>query len=174
MLVVRLRHAHAIGILRTPALMPAAEMVGVQDVGAAKGVGQALHPGEEVGRRGADRRRTANTTASGPYRALISSRREAISGLVPGDAHPTGVVLLWGGAYHGVLQAVGEWTISGAAVPLTQIHPLECSGSAVTLVNLPSSMVATTPQRDLHRTVGVHLLDGHETLPPGVSARRNL
>ena len=48
MLVVWLRCAHAVGILRTRALMPAAEVVGVQDVRAAKGIGQAQQRCQEA------------------------------------------------------------------------------------------------------------------------------
>jgi len=37
-----------------------------------------------------------------------------------------------------------------AAVPLTQMQPFGCAGSALTLVKRPSSTVATTPQREMH------------------------
>ena len=151
-LVVRLRRARAVGILRTPAPMPAAEMVGVQDVGAAKGVGQALHPGVEVGSRGPAADAQPNTTASGPYRALISPRREAVRAMASSQEMRVhrGRAPLGAGAYQGVLEAVRRVDDLGGSCPLTQMHPLGCSGSAVTLVNLPSSTVATTPHRDLH------------------------
>ena len=165
LLVVRLRHAHAIGILRTPAPMPGAEMVGVQEVGAAKGVGQALHPGEEVGSGGACSRRTPEYHRLGPVPGLDvqQARGRQRHRLVPGDADPTGVALPLGpGAHHGVLQAVGRVDDLGGGRALDADTPVGMLGVGGHLRQSPvldSRQDAASGHT--HRTVGVHLLDGH-------------
>ena len=104
-IVVRLWRAHTVGVLRTRDPMPAADMVGVQDVGTAEGVGQALHA-----RRRSRRWRCRQASHSrrppprAPYRALISRRREAVSAIAsshemrtqPGSGSPLGRVRFMG------------------------------------------------------------------------------
>ena len=178
-LVVRLRRAQAVGILCTAFLMPAAEMVGVQDVGAAKGVGQTLHPGEEVGSRGACTRRTPEYHRLGPVPGLdVSQTRGRQSHrLVPGDAHPTGVALpLGAGASHGILQAVGGVDNLGGRRALDADTPVGMLGVGGHLGQSPVLDGSHDAASGLtHRTVGVHLLGGHgEPSLPVVSARRDL
>ena len=75
-------------------------MVGVQEVGAAERVGEAVHPGEEIDGRRSGRRALPNTMAAGPNRALISLKREAASVIAsshemrtqPGSRSPLGRV----------------------------------------------------------------------------------
>ena len=96
----------------------------------------------------------AKATPSAPWRALIASRRSAVSlsassqemRTQPGSAAPFGRVRLIGHSSRSSL-----CTSSGAARPLGQIlWPVGWLGSASMAISLPSSTWAVTPQRERH------------------------
>src|SRR5215475_12627789 len=95
-----------------------------------------------------------NTTASGPDSAAIAVSRDAMVASAssqprrsqPGSAAPFGVV-----RRSGYSSRSGCATISGAALPLTQIAcPVGWPGSGRSASRRPSSTVAVAPHRDTH------------------------
>src|SRR5215469_16682462 len=95
-----------------------------------------------------------NTTASGPDSAAIAVSRDAIVASAssqvrrsqPGSAAPFGAV-----RRSGYSSRSGCATISGAALPLTQIAcPVGWPGNGPSATERPSSTVAVAPHRDTH------------------------
>src|SRR5262245_21558102 len=95
-----------------------------------------------------------NTTASGPDSTAIAVSRDAMVASAssqlrrsqPGSAEPFGLV-----RRNGYSNRSGCATISGAALPLTQIAcPVGWPGSGRSASRRPSSTVAVAPQRDTH------------------------
>src|SRR5215470_15284073 len=122
-----------------------------------------------------------NTTASGPDSAAIAVSRDAMVASAssqlrrsqPGSAAPFGAV-----RRSGYSSRSGCATISGAALPLTQIAcPVGWPGSGRSASRRPSSTVAVAPHRDTHSgqnvatsVANLHLLgdDGPRTIGPDV------
>jgi hypothetical protein len=101
--------------------MPVADMLGGHKVGAAESARQI---GKARSRRMSFQPVSrAKRPASGPYLVDVRRRETAIS-IYPHEIRTQPGSFPFGpGAFHQKRKRSGEYTISGAAVPLTQMHP---------------------------------------------------
>src|SRR5687768_7752202 len=106
MVKVRQRHAYAKSVLRSDPSVPSADMIGSEQVGTAKCIGQPLQPAVEVNGGAAGGGRPGKDDGFGAVVILyvIESQRGEIERLVPGDASPTGIrIALGSGSYHWIM-----------------------------------------------------------------------